>query len=110
MVFLDFKWTASRSTLFVGLAALLLFVVGPQLGSLDADGDGVAEVPVALANTNIATGISALACGASSHRTTRTLPKPVEIPSGTYRFGVQELKSASPIGRLGLQLFCPLRC
>ena len=41
---------AKSTLLFTGgkllLVALVLFCVGPQLGSLDVDGDGIPEVPV----------------------------------------------------------------
>ena len=32
------------------LAIIILFSVGPQLGSFDADGDGVPEVPIIVSN------------------------------------------------------------
>ncbi len=39
-----------RSLLFVGLVALTLFVVGPQAGSVDDDGDGNPDIPVVVSS------------------------------------------------------------
>lgn len=107
MVCLHFKRAFCRYILLIALSALLLFVVGPQLGSVDADGDGIPESPVALATTNTV-GATTLSCEAS-HRTIR-VAHPVAIPAQTRAFDAQEQTIASPVGRSDLRLFCLLRC
>ena len=42
-----------RSLLFVGLVALTLFVVGPQAGSVDDDGDGSPDIPVVVSGPSL---------------------------------------------------------
>jgi len=42
----------------LALAAIATFVVGPQLGSVDADGDGFPEVLVVVASTSPCTRVS----------------------------------------------------
>jgi hypothetical protein len=41
----------TRSILLVGMVALLFFVVGPQGGSLDDDGDGNPDIPVVVSDS-----------------------------------------------------------
>ena len=43
-----------RRFLTVALFAMALFVAGPQMGSLDVDGDGFPEVPVAVVKGPVA--------------------------------------------------------
>jgi hypothetical protein len=50
--------TFRRVILILGLAAIATFVVGPQLGSVDADGDGFPEVLVVVASTSPCTRVS----------------------------------------------------
>lgn len=108
MVCFRFKRAFCRCILLIALSALLQFVVGPQLGSVDADGDGIPESPVALATANTV-GASTLSCKVISHRTIR-VAHPVAIPAQTRTFDAQKRTIASPVGRSDLRLFCLLRC
>ena len=109
MGFLHSKWAPRRPILLVGLTTLLLFVVGPQLGSLDADADGIPEIPVALASTSTV-GVTTFTCLVASHRTTRTVANPIAIPTQKRDLETQEHAIASPVGRSALRSFCLLRC
>lgn len=109
MGFLHSKWAPRRPILLVGLTTLLLFVVGPQLGSLDADADGIPEIPVALASTSTV-GVTTFTCLAASHRTTRNVTNPIAIAMHKRALDTQEHAIASPVGWLALRSFCPLRC
>ena len=48
----------ARSILLVGTVALALFVVGPQAGSLDDDGDGSPDIPVVVSEPVIVAALS----------------------------------------------------
>src|SRR6516162_7967440 len=39
---------------------IILFAIGPQLGSLDVDGDGIPEVPIVISYHSVATSHSTL--------------------------------------------------
>ena len=41
----------SRPVLVFGFLTMALFLMGPQMGSVDVDGDGFPEVPVAVSTT-----------------------------------------------------------
>lgn len=41
----------ARTMLFIGLAAVTLFVVGPLAGSVDDDGDGSPDIPVVVSDS-----------------------------------------------------------
>lgn len=49
-----------RSLAFVWLMALALFVMGPQAGSLDDDGDGAPDVPIVVSRPSLPGDISAI--------------------------------------------------
>jgi len=53
-----------RPFLFAELVAVALFVVGPQAGSFDDDGDGIPDIPVVVSGTTFVGDVSA-AAGAS---------------------------------------------
>lgn len=93
-----------RLILVAGLALVTLFVMGPQAGSLDCDGDGIPEVPVVLMAASIVAGPlsltnlqdcsrTALAVAAGEDRS--LLPAPSVLACG---------------GRSFLRACCQLRC
>lgn len=91
------------------LAFVVLFSVGPQLGSLDADGDGIPEVPImVLAGTDAADVLSVL--DHTQHTTfigpTLSLFPPV-IPDTFEYIGIDFV---SELNAFALLPFCPLRC
>jgi hypothetical protein len=90
--------------------ALLLFVVGPQLGSFDADGDGIPEIPVVLAGTNGATGATASTGKVASQRVTRDLLTRVVIPTRANAVEIHEFEFSSHVSLAALHSMCPLRC
>jgi hypothetical protein len=99
-----------RQVMILGLMAILVFAVGPQLGSVDADEDGYPEVPVVVASTNPAAGLSS---------STRRGPRPQSVHSAValrlmavqpYQFGIDESEFPLHSGRSAQQSFCVLRC
>jgi len=53
-----------RLLLFAELVAVVLFVIGPQAGSFDDDGDGSPDIPVVVSGTSFVRDVS----GAASAR------------------------------------------
>lgn len=101
---------SSRPTLLVVLTALLFFVVGPQLGSVDADGDGIPEVSVILASSTNTIGVTTFTSKAAFNRTVRAFAIRVAVPVSTPEFDSEEHTIPSSGGRSGLRLFSLLRC
>jgi len=99
-----------RPVLLVGLSALLLFVAGPQMGSLDADSDGIPEVPIVLARLNSVAKITTITGYATACRTRRCVASAVVIATPKRMLQICELKLGSTVGRLTPQSFFLLRC
>jgi hypothetical protein len=109
VVFLHSKRASRRPTLLVGLIALSLFVGGPQMGSLDADGDGIPEIPVALATTNTV-GLTTFKCEAALRQPIRDIANAVAILTQTHASDPEEYMIPFTAGRSALPFFCLLRC
>jgi hypothetical protein len=103
-------WKLGRPVLILVLMAFAVFAVGPQLGSVDADQDGYAEVSVVVANARPTADLS------SSMRRSPRLKNIYNAVALTlmavqpYRFGIDESEFPLPSGRSALQSFCVLRC
>jgi hypothetical protein len=107
--FLKLKSISRHPVLLVGFAVLLLFVVGPERGSVDADGDGIPETPVVILSAISAVGTGTSKYELPSELSTRGVPYQIAIPNRTYIFK-SELKIPFPVGRSALRSFCLLRC
>ena len=96
----------------MGMAALALFVIGPQAGSLDDDGDGSPDIPVVVSDAVVVIDVSAVTCSPtksrSSYRLTFSAPAPRKVPIRCLETGKFEL-SAFGNGDI-LPARCPLRC
>lgn len=102
------KWFLS-SLLVVQVLALTLFVVGPQAGSLDDDGDGSPDVPIVVATTDVTVGEfpPRLCDGFAS----AAIDVNAVIPTGLRSDGRLRCFSASPGPEAASLLsFCHLRC
>jgi hypothetical protein len=108
--FASSMWKFGRPVVILGLMAIAVFAVGPQLGSVDADEDSYPEVPVVVASTSRAFD--------SSSATRRAPRRPQSIDNAValrlmavqpYQFGIDE--SEFPLHRgSAQQSFCVLRC
>jgi hypothetical protein len=107
VVFLHSKRVSRRPTLLVGLIALSLFVGGPQLGWVDADGDGIPEIPIALATTNTVR-LTTLTC--ALRHPIRAIVNPAAILTQSQAFDPEEYMIPFTAGRSALPFFCLLRC
>ena len=100
-------WTTSRSLILLGIVPVLLFFLGPLMGSLDTDGDGYPETPLVISlPVPVAPSSSFVSENQASRIHTANLLADVVIPP---YFGERD-DSASPAGRAALQSFCLLRC
>jgi len=103
----------SNSTLFrcpvaiLGIAAVSLFFVGPQLGSLDTDGDGYPDTPVVAFGSIPVARPSNFVSNKPSSRI-RTAGELADFVKGSY-LGERD-DPGSPAGRTALKSFCLLRC
>src|SRR5579864_3136914 len=99
-----------RYLLVLGLLFLSLFVLGPQMGSIDADGDGYPETAIVVASS------SPTVKAPSSARKNLPLQEIYNslglavITIQQYHFKINEPDFASQVGRSALQSFCLLRC
>ena len=97
-----FRWVA-----ILGIAAVSLFFLGPQMGSVDTDGDGYPDTPVvALGSIPVARPSGFV----SSNQPSRIRPAGVlaDFVKGSYH-GERD-DPGSPAGRTALKSFCLLRC
>jgi hypothetical protein len=99
----------ARLILLLGLFAAALFLMGPQMGSLDVDGDGIPEVPIAVAQTRIATPLSSLVRNEQKFQTTYRSFEVVSAAIG-LQSGVAESEFGIPSCYTPLQVSCILRC
>ena len=100
--------TTSRSLILVlGIVAVLLFCLGPQMGSVDTDGDGCPDTPVAISSsTPVVRPSSFVSAGQPSHRIRGAMVLALVLHS----YYVENDDSGSPAGRAALRSFCLLRC
>jgi hypothetical protein len=105
------KWTKPflSPVLVAGLVALALFVVGPQAGSLDDDGDGNPDVPVVvMASSSVAQVSHATQLNERSLNASDVVAAtPIGIHSDRVKRGYSD---ARRYGRSALPSLCPLRC
>src|SRR5215471_17451442 len=95
--------TASRSLILVlGIVAVSLFCLGPQMGSLDTDGDGVPDIPVVISSSTPVVRPSNLGLeGQPLHRIRGAMVLPLVLRS----YYVENDDSGSPAGRAALRSF-----
>lgn len=99
------------------LVVITLFAIGPQFGSLDADSDGVPEVPIIILNVTQTTIINASYATAflralNPHQPTSMFAAIVPLfPHAVLdTWGTIGSELVSPLNRFTLQSFELLRC
>ena len=97
-----------QGILLLTFAALVLFVVGPQLGSIDADVDGYPDAPIVVASPNVAAARSDLRT--QSFHETRQAPPSKQTTGHQNPAEVEKPAVACQPGRSLLQSVCLLRC
>ena len=103
-------WKCRRYFLVLGLLFLSLFVLGPQTGSIDADGDGYPETAIVVASSSrIVKAPSSVRKNLPLQELNNALGLAV-IAIQKYHFTINEADVASQAGRTALQYFCLLRC
>jgi len=103
-------WKCRRYFLVLGLLFLSLFVLGPQMGSIDADGDGYAETAIVVASSSPTVKAPS---SARKNLPLKEINKSLGLAVITiqhYYFKIKEPDFASQAGRSALQSFCLLRC
>jgi hypothetical protein len=93
--------------LVLGVVAVSLFFLGPQMGSLDTDGDGCPDTPVVISSFTPVVRPSNFASAA--HPRNRIQGAIVLAPVLHFYY-VENDDSRSPAGRAALRSFCLLRC
>jgi hypothetical protein len=99
-----------RSLLFVGLMALTLFVVGPQAGSVDDDGDGNPDIPVVVSSPSVVGEVSFAKRVIQRSPNISAVVASVCIGILTPCSGAAKSDFVSLDGRSVLHASCPLRC
>jgi|SRR5271166_4777094 len=108
--FLDWIKQLRYSVLFLGLLAVALFVMVPQMASVDSDDDGIPDLPA------IAIGASPIAHPSSSARKNSRLQKTPDsvvlalVVTGPHHLEANKSDFVSHDGRSILQSFCLRRC
>ena len=98
-----------QGILLVTFVALVLFVVGPQLGSIDADEDGYPEVSVVVANSGPSLGAARSELRTQSLQETHQ-PPPSQAAIRQNAAQVEKPAVAYQPGRSLLRSACLLRC
>jgi hypothetical protein len=100
----------NRTIVLVGAMALALFVIGPQGGSVDDDGDGNPDIPVVVSGCALAYDLSPVTCVNQRLRNIHgvTLSRSLGIPSRSVEVAKPEFSSATD--RPVLRSSCCLRC
>lgn len=98
--------TTSRSPVLLIIAAVLLFCLGPQMGSLDTDGDGYPETTLEISTPVPVAQSSSLVSNQPSRIRTASVLADVVIRS----YNGERDGSGSPAGRAALKSLCMLRC
>ena len=106
---IPFPLTA-RAILLAGAVALALFVIGPQAGSVDDDGDGNPDIPVVVSCCTLGADLSSATRGNQQSRKIHevTLSTSLGIHSRSVAVAKPEFLSAA--ARSVLHSSCPLRC
>lgn len=99
------------------LVAITLFAVGPQFGSLDADGDGVPEVPIVILDVTHPTFVSpsytaAFLLGLNQHQQPSIVAAIVSLFPRVVLDAGENIgrENISPLTRFSLQSSELLRC
>jgi len=90
------------------LVAFLLFALGPQSGSLDADEDGFPEIPVVVASTSSIAEASKRVLESGRSTIPRAFPE-AEFTAGSLRPESTRLLSTARTHYSGFRFLC-LRC
>jgi hypothetical protein len=91
----------------LAIVAVSLFFLGPQMGSLDTDGDGCPDTPVVISSSTPVVRPSSFASkGQPSHR----IRAAILLALVVHSYYVENDDSGSPAGRAALKSFCLLRC
>ena len=103
-----------RTLLLGALAALALFVVGPQAGSLDDNGDGSPDIPVVVSSPAIVgDGLRSSGVGQQLRSGQALVVLPL-LESHTHHIQIDESGAVSGFvfldGRSVLRTSCLLRC
>jgi hypothetical protein len=99
--------TTSDFSILLGIVAVLLFSVGPQLGSLDTDGDGYPETPVVI---SISTPVARPSSFVSTTKSSRIRAASMLADIVNRSYYTERDESGPPAGRAALRSFCLLRC
>jgi hypothetical protein len=98
----------SRSLIPVlGVVAVSLFFLGPQMGSLDTDGDGCPDTPVVISSL---TPVVRPSNFASAAQAPDKIQGAMVLAHVLHSYYVENDGSGSPAGRAALRSFCLLRC
>jgi hypothetical protein len=96
----------SRSPILVlGIVAVSLFFLGPQIGSLDTDGDGYPDTPV-----EISAPVAPSSGFVSNNQPSRIRAASVLADVALRSHYGERAESVPPAGRAALKSFCLLRC
>jgi hypothetical protein len=88
--------------------AVTLFFLGPQLGSLDVDGDGVPDVPVMVMHGNNDQNVQATQCDRQARIVFAIAALFTQL---TCRdLGLMKLRVSADLRTEGLHSITPLRC
>jgi len=91
----------------LGIVALSVFCLGPQLGSLDTDGDGYPDTPVAM---SISIPVARSSSFVSNNQPSR-IRAAIVLADLVIRSYYGERDESNPLaGRAALKSFCLLRC
>ena len=99
-----------RWALLVGLVALALFVVGPQAGSFDDDGDGSPDIPVVVSGVTLVGDVSRTTSVSQRKQIVHEAVPAPTIAMLTRQSGIGKSDFTAPDGRSVLRSCCMLRC
>ena len=100
----------ASAILLIGLAALLLFVVGPLAGSVDDDGDGSPDIPVVVSDPILFSDLSADRGVEQGSSGVHDAAPSGHLGSSTPDIRVIESQLLSVNARSVLHSCCSLRC
>jgi hypothetical protein len=103
-------WMFGRPFLLAALLAMSVFVLGPEIGSIDDDGDCGSGVPAVIVATRPAGDLSRSTRANRQPENIRNAATLIDVTNNSQSFGTDESELALRSGRSALRSFCLLRC
>lgn len=100
----------ARAIVLVGVVALALFVIGPQAGSVDDDGDGNPDIPVVVSGCALAADLSSATRANQRSRNIHDVRLSRSLGISPRSVEVAKPEFSSPADRSVLRSSCSLRC